>query len=86
MRGDKDQELLNEMAVRYFEVLFTKAAHLDDLEEVFQQTEIPKLNEQQWEELNQPFSSNEMENAMESMHPHKALGSNGFNAAFYQKF
>lgn len=47
---------------------------------------VEKLSEQNYQELNSPFTKEEIEYALKSMAPHKALGPDGVRAMFYQKY
>jgi hypothetical protein len=78
-----DQEGLEEMAVRFYQNLFEAQENLQpDLVCQFVPLKvIPAMNE----ELDKPFSVEEVEKALFAMAPNKSPGVDGFTADFFQK-
>ncbi|MES8397350.1 hypothetical protein U6U14_12150, partial [Cutibacterium acnes] len=46
----------------------------------------PKLNQEEIENLNRPFTSTEIQTVIRNLPANKSPGPNGFTAEFYQKF
>ena len=47
---------------------------------------LPKLNQEEIKNLNQPITSTEIETVMKNIPTNKSPGPNGFTGEFYQKF
>ena len=47
---------------------------------------LPKLNQEEMENLNRPITSTKLETVIRNLPTNKSPGPNGFTAEFYQKF
>ena len=60
--------------------------NLGEMNKFLEKYNIPKLNQEEIENLNRPITSTEIETVNRNLPANKSLGPNGFTAEFYQKF
>ena len=61
---------------------------MDDLEETdkfLERYNLPKLNQEETQNVNRPITSNEIETVIKNLPTNKSPGSDGFTGEFYQK-
>ena len=56
------------------------------MNEFLEKYNLPKLNQEEIENLNRPITSMEIETVINNLPTNKSLGPDGFTAEFYQKF
>ena len=56
------------------------------MDEFLEKYNLPKLNQEETENLNRPNTSTEIETLIKNLPTNKSPGPNGFTAEFYQKF
>ena len=60
--------------------------NLEEMDEFLEKYNLPKLNQEETENLNRPNTSTEIETLIKNLPTNKSPGPNGFTAEFYQKF
>ena len=60
--------------------------NLEEMDEFLEKYNLPKLNQEEIENLNRPNTSTEIETLIKNLPTNKSPGPNGFTAEFYQKF
>ena len=60
--------------------------NLEKMDEFLEKYNLPKLNQEETENLNRPNTSTEIETLIKNLPTNKSPGPNGFTAEFYQKF
>ena len=56
------------------------------MEEFLERHNLPKLNQEEIENLNRPITSKEIETGIKNLPTNKRPGTDGFTGEFYQKF
>ena len=79
-----DHDAVDDIVIQYFLNLFMATQDID-MDPVLACVE-PRVFETMNEKLCSPYSMPKVEAVLKHMHPHKALGSNGMNPIFFQKF
>jgi hypothetical protein len=67
-------------------VFSTKMENLNEMDKFLDRHQVPKINQDQVNDLNIPISPNEIEAVINSLPTKKRPGPNGFSAEFYQTF
>ena len=60
--------------------------NLEEMDKFLEKYNLPKLNQQEIENLNRPITSMEIETVIRNLPATKSQGPDGFTAEFYQKF
>ena len=60
--------------------------NLEEMDEFLEKYNIPKLNQEEIENLNRPITSTEIETVIKNLPTNKSPGPDSFTAEFYQKF
>jgi len=60
--------------------------NLEEMNEFFKKYNLPKLNQEEIENLNRPITSTEIKTVVKNLPTNKSLGPGGFTGEFYQKF
>ena len=60
--------------------------NLEEMEKFLEKYNLPKLNQEEIENLNRPITSMEIETVVRNLPTNKSPGPDGFTAEFYQKF
>ena len=59
--------------------------NLEEMDKVLEKYNLPKLNQEEIENLNRPITSTEIETVIKNLSTNKSLGPDGFTGEFYQK-
>ena len=60
--------------------------NLEEMDKFLEKNNLPKLNQEEIENLNRPITSMELETVVKTLPTNKSPGPDGFTAEFYQKF
>ena len=60
--------------------------NLEEMEKLLEKYNLPKLNQEEIENFNRPFTSMEIKTVIRNLPANKSPGPDGFTAQFYQKF
>ena len=70
----------------YQQYMPKKMDNLEEMDTFLEKYNFPKLNQEEIENLNRPFTSMEIETIIRNLPANKSPGPDGFKAEFYQKF
>ena len=59
--------------------------NLEEMDKFLEQYSLPKLNQEEMENLNRPITSMETEGVIKNLPTNKSSGPDGFTGEFYQK-
>ena len=59
---------------------------MEEMDEFLEEYNLPKLNQEEIENLNRPITSTEIETVIRHLPANKSPGPDSFTAEFYQKF
>jgi hypothetical protein len=88
-KGDitTESEEIQKTIRSYYKSLYsTKLEIMDETDNFLDRYQVPKLNQDQIDNLNSPISPKEIETVISSVPTKKCSGANGFSAEFYQTF
>jgi hypothetical protein len=80
------QEIQNIIRSYYKRLYFTKLENLDEMDNFLDRYQVPKLNQDQTNDLNSPTSPKDIEAVVNSLPTKKSTRPDGFSTGFYQTF
>ena len=60
--------------------------NLEEMEKFLEKHNLPRLNQEEIENINRPITSTEIESTMKNLRTNKSPGPDGFTGKFYQTF
>ena len=83
MKKEKSQKTIRE----YFEQLYVnKLDNLEETDNFLKSYTLPKLKQEETEQVNRPITRNEIEEVIKSLPTNKSPGPDGFTGEFYQTY
>ena len=80
------EEIQNTIRSFYKRQYSRKLENLNEMDKFLDRYQVPKLNQDQLNDLNSPISPKEIEAVINSLPTKKISGPDGFNSEFYQNF
>ena len=74
------------MRDNYQQLYTNKMDNLEEMDKFLEKNNLPKLNQEEIENLNRPITSMELETVVKTLPTNKSPGPDSFTAEFYQKF
>jgi len=82
----ESEEIQNIIRSYYKSLYSTKLENLEEMDKFLDKYEVPKLNQEQINHLNNPITPKEIEAVIKNLQTKKSPGSDRFSAEFYQTF
>ena len=89
MKMEKSQQKTEKQRIirdDYQQLHANKMDNMEEIDEFLEKYNLPKLNQEEIENLNRPITSTEIETVIRNLPANKNPVPDGFTAEFYQKF
>ena len=71
----------------YYKQLYANTMdNLEEMDRFFEMHNLPRLNQEEVENMNRPITSNEIENVTKNLPTNKSPGPDGFTGEFHRRF
>ena len=70
----------------YKQLYANKFDNLEEMHNFLETYSLPKLNQEEIDQLKRPITRNEIEYFIKTLHTNKSLGSDGFTGKFYETY
>ena len=74
------------MRDNYKQVYVNKMDNLEEMDTFLEKQNLPRLNQEETENINRPITSTEIENVIKNLPTNKSPGPDDFTGEFYQPF
>ena len=82
-----DTAKIQRIVRNYYKQLYAKKMdNLEEMDKFLEMHNLPRLNQEEIENINRPVTSNEIETVMKTLPTNKSPGPDGFTGKFYQTF
>ena len=79
-------EIQRIMRVYYKQLYANKMDNLEEMDKFLEKHHLPRLNQEEMENMNRPFRSTEIETVIKNLPTNKSPGPAGFTGELYQTF
>ena len=83
---EKSQQTPQKYKRNYELLCVNKMDNLEEMDKFLEKYNLPKLNQEEIEDLNRPITSTEIETIIKNLPINKSPGPDGFTSELYQKF
>ena len=86
MKKERLQQTMKKYKDYYEQLHGNKMDNLEEMNRFLEKFNLPRLNQEEIENLNRPITSTEIETVNRNLPANKSPGTDSFTAEFYQKF
>ena len=85
--GTTDTTEIQSILTDYYKQLYAnKMDNLEEMDKFLERYNLPRLNQEEIENMSRPITSNEIETVIKNLPANKSSGQDGFTGEFYQTF